>query len=427
MANATAEREYIFNLETGKIELHFDKAEYQSLSDEQKRLIKSNFLFSKYSSAWVSRCKEPNLYHAKQVAAKLGFTQEQRQGERLSFSEQVERQAERAEHRAERFEGYADNAERRAEGLQKEFNSHRGDIAFFTQPIISGHSGSQAFARRREKIYNRYNKGFEEYRKSEYFRDRAATAQNTADMKKFRNPIYLDNRIKECKKNIRALEKNIVHYEEILYSLENHTEDRQSVYAGKYTTEQVGGWIEDALERIEAEMDKQGYMENCLDEIGGNRFSKENIKPGYIVKMIRWGRCEILSAGPVNITFKILDGGAGGGVLTEAYAAIAEIIKEKEPVKAVIVNPYKEGDILCKHRPADNSIYRAFQVVKVTKTGVKIRGIEVENGKPIANQFISDKAMQKKIVKSKYSDFVGVYDDDWQLHKYTVHAQEVVI
>jgi len=58
-------------------------------------------------------------------------------------------------------------------------------------------------------------------------------------------------------------------------------------------------------------------------------------------------------------------------------------------------------------------------VVKVTKTGVKIQRIEVENGKPIANQFISDKAMQKKIVKSKFSDFVGVYDDDWQLHKYT--------
>lgn len=97
MTTATAERAYIFNLETGKIELHFDKAEYMALPEESKKLLKSNFLFSGKSSAWVSRAKEPNLYHAKQAAAKLGFTQEQRQGERLSFAEQVERQAERAE------------------------------------------------------------------------------------------------------------------------------------------------------------------------------------------------------------------------------------------------------------------------------------------------------------------------------------------
>ena len=148
--------------------------------------------------------------------------------------------------------------------------------------------------------------------------------------------------------------------------------------------------------------------------------SKDNIKPGYIVSVRRSGRrCEVISAGPVNITYKILDGGAAGMVLTEAYAAIIEIIEAKEPLKTEITNPFKEGDILCKHLPADDSIYRAFQVVKVTKTGVKIQRIEVENGKPIANQFISDKAMQKKIVKSKFRDFVGVYDDDWQLHKYT--------
>lgn len=410
------ERTYIFNLETGKIELHFDKAEYQALSEAQKKEIKSNFLFSRYSSAWVSRAKEPNLYRAKQVAAKLGFTQEQRTGERLTFAEQVERQVERAEARADRYEGYAQNADRRAEGLQKEFNSHRGDIAFFTQPIIAGHSGSQAFAKRRQRIYDRYDKGFEEYRKSEYFRDRAAIAQETADMKKFKNPVYLNNRIKECKANIRKMEKNLIHYEEILFSLENHTENKPSTYFDRYTVEQVNSWIEDQLERIEAEIDKQGYMENCLEEIGGNRFSQENIKPGYIVKMRRWGRCEIVTAGPVNVTFKILDGGAAGGVLTDPYAAIAEIIAEKELPQ--VENPFTVGDIVCSHRPAGNSIIRAYQVIKVTKTGVKIQRIAVENNKPIPGQFIEEKATQRKVVKSKWSDWTGIYDDDWQLHKY---------
>ena len=100
-------KKYIFNLETTKIELHFEKADYTALSEEQKREIKSAFLWSNKSKCWVSRAKEPNLYRAKQVAEKLGFTAEQREGERLSYGEQLERQAERAEARADRYEGYA--------------------------------------------------------------------------------------------------------------------------------------------------------------------------------------------------------------------------------------------------------------------------------------------------------------------------------
>ncbi len=421
MTTATAERAYIFNLETLKIELHFTKAEYHALPESTKKELKSAFLFSGKTSAWVSRAKEGNLYHARRVAAKLGFNQEQRTGERLSFAEQVERSVERAEHRAERFEGYADNAEHRAEGMQAEFNKYRGDIAFFTQPNITDSSAGRAFTRRREKIMARYERGFEEYRKSEYFRDRAATAQNTADMKKFQDPVYLDSRIKECKKHIRNMEKNIVEYEEILHSLESHTEDRQSPHYGRFTQEQIAGWIESELERMEAEIDKQGYMENCMEEIGGIAFSKENIKVGYIVRMQRSRRCEIVSAGPVNVQYKILEGGAAGMVLTAPYVEISEIIEAKE-ASVKIENPFKEGDILTKHYGNDGTrgVYRAYQVVKVTATGVKIQAIAVEENKPIPDQFTGEKAKQKKVVKSKWSDFVGVYDDDWQLHKYNV-------
>lgn len=34
-------------------------------------------------------------------------------------------------------------------------------------------------------------------------------------------------------------------------------------------------------------MDKQAFFENCLDEIGGIEYNKENIKPGYLVKILR--------------------------------------------------------------------------------------------------------------------------------------------
>jgi len=45
----------------------------------------------------------------------------------------------------------------------------RGDIAFFTQPIIADHAGSPALTRRREKMLAQYERDFEEYRKSAYF------------------------------------------------------------------------------------------------------------------------------------------------------------------------------------------------------------------------------------------------------------------
>lgn len=71
---------YIINRETEKLELHFDKSEYQALSDDQKSTIKSNFLFSRYGGCWVSRAKIPNLWRAEQVAKSLGAENQGKDG-----------------------------------------------------------------------------------------------------------------------------------------------------------------------------------------------------------------------------------------------------------------------------------------------------------------------------------------------------------
>ena len=229
--NDKPQKHYIFNLETTKIELHFDKADYDALTDEQRRELRGAFLWSKMGRCWVSRAKEPNLSNPIRIAEKMGFYGEQREGERITYAEQIERQAERAEARADRYDGYAENATKRAAQLQKPLNGMRGDISFFTQPIIAGHSGSQAFARRREQMYRQYERGFEEYRKSDYFKNRAQTALETASGSKFDGRAYLDRRIKECKKEIRNREKNIINYEEILCAIENGAEKKK--YSGE--------------------------------------------------------------------------------------------------------------------------------------------------------------------------------------------------
>lgn len=412
-------KEYILNKETSKIELHFEKSDYMSLTAEQKDSLKSAYLWSKKNNAWVSRSIN-NHYNAIRVAEKLGFTDGGSVGERLSYAEELERKAEKAEARAERYEEYSENAEKRAKQLQADFNKYRKDWSWLTQPIIAGHAGSQAFKRHKDKVMARYERGFEEYEKSEYYQDRAATARATADNSRLKDKVYLHNKIKECNSNIKKLQDSIVACEDRLYRIQQG-EIIKSWNNTLITAERQEARIEELLEKYEYEQDKLEFFEKHLEELGGVQFSKENIKAGYVVKVKRWGRVEVLSTGSVNITFKILDGGASGGCLTEPYAAIIEIIEAKE-TKKKIDNPYSIGDILCKHRPSDNSIYEAYQVIKVTATGVKLQQIAVEQGIPIKDKFISDKRIQKKITKSKWSDFVGVYMDDWQLHKYIKKA-----
>ena len=274
---------YVLNRETGKIELYFEKSEYDALSDDQRGSLRSGYLWSRAKKAWVSRAKFPNLYGAKRVAQELGFTEEERVGERLTYEEQLERKKERAEARAERYEGYAENAQKRAKTLTKEFEHFSKDIAFVTQPIIPGHAGSEAFARRRRQIAERFEKGMQEYRKSDYFKERAKIARETAESAELGNPSYLNNRIKECTASIRKLQKNLDAYDEILNKLKA-PDDGNTTYKGRYSEEQVQKWQEDTLERIEIQVDKLGFFQNCMDEIGGYRFSQENIKPGYFVK-----------------------------------------------------------------------------------------------------------------------------------------------
>jgi hypothetical protein len=392
-----------------------------ALSEGQKKEIKSAFLFSGKAGAWVSRSTN-NHWRAEQVAKSLGLEDGGKEGERLSYAEELERKSEKAEARAERFEGYSMNAEKRAEGLQSDFNKYRKDWSWLTQPIIAGHAGSRAFGNHKAKVMARYEKGFEEYQKSEYYQDRAATARATADNVKLKDKVYLHNRIKECNKTLKIYQEHIVRYEDALYKVQQG--ERLTSRSGEFLTEDyIEQRIADRLEKYEWEYDKLEFFEKCLSDLGGIQFSKDNISVGYIVGMKRWGRCEILSAGPVNVTFKILDGGAAGGCLTEPYAAIVEIVEAKK-VNETVENPFSVGNILCKHYGMDtsNAVYKAFEVVKVTGTGVKIQPIAVEKGVPVVGKYIGE-SMQKKVAKSKFSDFIGVYDGDWQLYKYEIMAK----
>lgn len=316
---------YILNKETQKIELHFDKSEYMALSEEQKTEIKRFFLWSRYAGAWVSRGTRDH-YWAKKIAEKLGLEDGGAEGERLSYAEELERKTEKAEARAERFEQYSDNAEKRAEQLQAALNAHRGDIAFFTQPIIAGHAGSRAFANYREKLFKRYERGYEEYKKSEYYQDRAATSRNTADNVKLRDKVYLDNKIKECKKALKAYQEHIVEYENKIYRIQQGEVIKSYKTGEPLTVEYYEHLIEERLERYDYEEGKQEFFEDCLEKLGGIGYSKENVKKGDFVKIRgSWGK--VLSANPTSV--RILNS-LGWDWMKYPYSEIQEYRKAEE-------------------------------------------------------------------------------------------------
>ena len=315
--------EYIINKETGKLEMHFDKSEYMELTNEQKAEIKSNFLFSRRSGAWISRAKLPHLYRAEAVAKSLGLSYGGTDGETITFEEAQERKAERAEARAERYEARAERATERGEALQKPVTDKRGDIAFFTQPNINTSAG-RAFTRQREKMLDAWQRGFEFFKKSDYYKKAAETARETAEMAQQPSDAgFCERRIKDAEKAIKAHTKYLEDYRKVLERIESG--ETVKLYDGReITPDDAKNTIERTEIYIEQQISKAVYYHEWFERLGGNRFSRYNVKPGDVVKLHGWCRSAVtvVKCNPKTIYYD-----AGHGFTLKAtYAEIVEIV-----------------------------------------------------------------------------------------------------
>ena len=390
------ENYYILNQETGKIELHFEKETYLALADEQREKVKRNFVWGRKSGCWISRAKWPNTWSAENAAKEIGLTDAGKTGERLSFAEQMERKAERAERRAERYDGHAEAAEKRGEQLQAPINAMHGDIAFFTQPNINTSAG-RAFKNRRDRMFAAFDKGFEEFRKSEYWQERAKAARKTAAMKGLDDPAFIERRIREREKDIRALKKSIEGAEKAMeYTRSGGTEyiwtgdswfkpaeDREA------TERKIQGNIDRWLDMLEAKMDELGFYQDALEKAGGIKFSRDNIKPGYIVSIKKYprDRWKVYSTGPKN--FKAMEMSERGGLLlTFQYAEIRAVLQEGGGTTSG--HPYRVYD---QFRPAEHwgkysYYYPVDTVFTIIKATDKMVTIEERQGDKIIQKFV---------------------------------------
>lgn len=230
---------------------------------------------------------------------------------RPSFAEQQQRKAERAEARAERFDIAADRALDRANALQKPIADMRGDIAFFTQPNINTSAG-RAFTRQRDRMFAAFERGFDEFNKSEYFKSRAASARETAAQTGLQDKGFILRRIRERESDIRKLKRSIEGHEQIM-SREADGARRERLQA------QIDAW----LERIEITLDELGYYQNALEALGGVPFSRENVHPGDFVRIRGFGvPCRVISCGSKNIRFECM-----ASTIACSYADIDEVVK----------------------------------------------------------------------------------------------------
>jgi hypothetical protein len=303
--------EYVVDVGSGKMVLQFNKADYLALPQTQRDEIKRYFNFSRYQSGWVSK-GQADSYMPQEIAKKLGFSKAGESGEKRSFAEQMDAKAERAEARSERYSEYSEKAEKRAENLQKEFNSLRGDIAFMTQPITPG-AGGQRFKRYKDKLIARYEKGWDEQRKAEYFKEQSARLGNVASQTELQDKRYLDNRIKENEATLRKLEKSI-----------------KSPDTYNATPEQTAEYVERMEDRAEETREKLDFYKVALDRLGGVAYNSSNVARGDRVK-IRHGWAIVKSVGPKNIEVVIASGGAIGMELKYPYAEIQEFKKGTPP------------------------------------------------------------------------------------------------
>ena len=326
---------YIRNMETGKLELHFDKADYMALTDDQKAKIRSNFLFSRGTGAWISRCKFPNLYRPECVAKELGLEDAGREGETLTFEQQMDRKMEKAERRAERMEYKADKAHEKGVALQKPINDMHGDIAFFTQPNINTSSG-RAFTNRRNKMFDAWERGFAEFSKSEYYAECAAKARQTASGKDQKDKAFCQRRIDEAEASIRGLKRSIATYEGYKKAIENGEipKDKYGWELKALTAERIDAELDRWYEIMENEIGKSVYYHECIENQGGISFSKENLNKGDLVQINRYRHSvvRIVRFGAKNVTFEFTDAHmkyADGSPMQGkcAYAEIEKVVK----------------------------------------------------------------------------------------------------
>ena len=193
-----------------------------------------------------------------------------------------------------------------------------------------------------------------------------------------------------------------------LYSLRGHIKDGADLLHILEEVKKLGfegvefaGFFGLDAPTLKAKLDELGFYQDCLDKLGGVTFSQENVKPGYIVRMKRWGNVTVVGTGPKNFTHKTANSPI---VLTDSYAEIVAVVKAVEAVPEQ--HPYKVGDTFTCHRwnrmipPHGDTEKVTYTIIRATEKSVTLK---TGDEKPIV----------RKPIKRDWRDDWQVSVTDW--------------
>jgi len=249
-----AENYYLINVETGKLNIYTTKEFYDNLPEQQRKDIKNFCLWSRNTGCWISKGKAQNCYYLIGRLKEMNFENRGTTGEKISFQQQIERQRHKAGIRAEKAEQRAEKAEKKSEQLYNRAKNMASAIPL-GQPILIGHHSEKRDRNYRDRIHNTFGKAFKEQDKTSYYRNKAATAKQTAEGEKYHNPKYLLQRIKECEKYIRLFERRL----------------KGKLYPGLPEREISAESRPFYESKLDEENEKLAFYNKCLDETGFQR------------------------------------------------------------------------------------------------------------------------------------------------------------
>lgn len=255
------ENYYLSNLETGKLNIHTNKAFYDSLEDDKKKVIKRYCLWSNKQQCWISKGKSDNCFYLKSSLREMGFQDNGSFGQQIPFEQQVANLQQKAGLRAERSEARAEKATQQSDILYTQAKK-MASIIPFGQPILVGHHSESRDRSYRNQISNKFDKAFKEQDKADYYTEKAATAKETAAGKQYSNPVFLATRIKECEKLIRVLERRL------LGKFYVHSPVREISEEGKVFYNK----------RLSEVQDKLNFYSKCMKEVYPEYTGKLEIK-----------------------------------------------------------------------------------------------------------------------------------------------------
>lgn len=281
---------YVDNRETGRLELHFSRQEYDGLSAQLKAELKRTCLFAKSITAWVSRTSTGTHWQARDLAKRLGLEDRGEQGEKPAFADRMEAKQDRAAERAGRMDDRAAAASKEASAR---FDSPNVDAVrqLAGEPIKVGHHSEKRHRRLIEKADDDMRKGVEALAKSKHYDRRAEAAERTASAAQLKNVAFLQRRIEGCHVELRDLARRLL----------------------EATAKADHEWVGRLADHVEEQEDRLAFYSERMEEAGGVRHGPGTVKPGHLVLIKRHGWwAVVIRANAKTVTVQFVEGPCQG-------------------------------------------------------------------------------------------------------------------